>query len=208
MSNEYYSNYANKNYSNYGSKNYSSYTKKPNYYNAQTNKYNPQQYKVQDNNAQAKEYFPDDPLLDDVPTTTNLLKENASYDLDSAKIFQYNKGYALAMENATKIYFICQKLYEKGDSLLASTLLQVIRSSNSVMANLAESNNSKTTKMLLQKLYVAYGELNETLGHLEFLYHTNHISKEEHKEIYNKYIHIIRILRKSIRTIKGKENID
>ena len=206
MSNEYYSNYANKNYSNYGSKNYSSYTKKPNYYNAQTNKYNPQQYKVQDNNAQAKEYFPDDPLLDDVPTTTNLIKGNASYEVDSSKIFQYNKGYALAMENATKIYYICKNLQEKKDTLLSAILVQVCRSSNSVMANLAESNNSKTQKMLLQKLYVAYGELNETLGHLEFLYRTNHISKEEHKEIYNKYIHIIRILRKSIHTIKEKES--
>ena len=186
---------------------YSNYPSPQNFYSHQINKRNPQKYNQKSNEeipCATQEGFPMDLMMDDIPTTTNLTKED--YDVDASNVFQYNIGYALAMENAITIYNKAKYIQDTSrNPLISSELLQVVRSANSVAANIAESNNSKTKKMLLQKLYVAYGELNETLAHLEFLYKTNYLTSEEHQEIYNKYIHIIRIIRKSIHTIKEKE---
>ncbi len=197
--------YSNNKYNGKGT--YSNYPSPQNFYSHQINKRNPQKYNQKANEEipyATQEGFPMDLLMDDIPTTSNLVEEE--YDVDASKVFQYNVGYTLAMENAITIYNKAKFIQDTSRNPLISPIcLQIVRSSNSVGANLAESNNSKTTKMLLQKLYVAYGELNETLSHLEFLYKTNHLTKEEHQEIYNKYIHIIRIIRKSIHTIKAKE---
>jgi len=201
MNNEYNNN----NYN--GNGGYNNYPSTQNFYTNQINKHNPQKFIQKPNEGipyASDEGFPMDLLMDDIPTTTNLIEEE--YDVDANKVFQYNVGYVLAMENAITIYNIAKHIQDTSrNPLISSELLQVVRSANSVAANIAESNNSKTSKMLLQKLYVSYGELNETLAHLEFLYKTNYISQEEHRAIYNKYIHIIRIIRKSISTIKAKE---
>ncbi len=199
--------YGYNNNNNKGNSAYNRYPSTQNYYTHQINKHNPQKYNqksYEEIPCATQEGFPMDLMMDDIPTTSNLINEE--YDVDASKVFQYNVGYALAMENAITIYNKAKFIQDASRNPLISPIcLQIVRSSNSVGANLAESNNSKTTKMLLQKLYVAYGELNETLSHLEFLYKTNHLTKEEHQEIYNKYIHIIRIIRKSIHTIKAKE---
>lgn len=186
---------------------YNNYPSPQSYYSHQINKHNPQK-NFQKTNEEipyaTQEGFPMDLMMGDIPSTTNLVKEE--YDVDANKVFQYNVGYALAMENTITIYNKAKHIQDTSkNSLISPICLQIVRSSESVSSNLAESNNCKTNKMLLQKLYVAYGELNETLSHLEFLYKTNYITQEEHQEIYNKYIHVIRIIRKSISTIKAKE---
>lgn len=208
------SNYKNNNYqnSNYRNNNYaksdssnkwdSQKTTKTPYYN-NINKYAPRESA---HNDYGNEYFPEDPLLEDVPTTSNLQDASKSFIIDSDNIFKFNSGYKLAMENATIIFGICRRLIDSNDELIRPIAWQIVRSSNSVMANLCESNNSKTNKMLLQKIYVSYGELNETLGHLEFLLRCDYITQDEYSDIYNRYIHITRILRKSINTINAKDS--
>ena len=186
---------------------YKNYSSTQSYYSHQINKHNPQKYNQKSHDeipCATQEGFPMDLMMDDIPTTSNLINEE--YDVDANKVFQFNAGYVLAMENAITIYNIVKHIQDTSRNTLISPIcLQIVRSSESVSSNLAEGNNSKTKKMLLQKLYVSYGELNETLSHLEYLYKTNYITQEEHREIYNKYIHVIRIIRKSINTIKTKE---
>lgn len=64
---------------------------------------------------------------------------------------------------------------------------QIIRSSNSVIANIAESNGRYYYADKIRVLYIARGEIVETRSHLAVAYGQKYIVKDKFKELNEGY---------------------
>ena len=109
-----------------------------------------------------------------------------------------NKSKAFAL----KIIILIEKLQNRNIYVLTN---QILRSGTSIGANVAESTYASSTADFVNKLQIAQKEANETKYWLELMYEANYISKEIYEELLSEVMQIIRMLGKSIKTIKIKQ---
>lgn len=100
--------------------------------------------------------------------------------------------YKLSFESAVEIYQISKEFpSEERYSLID----QIRRSSRSVSANIAEAwRKRKYPKSFIAKLSDSESEAAETQVWLDFCLSFGYIDKQKHKELYDKYEHIIAML--------------
>ena len=92
----------------------------------------------------------------------------------------YQKLLVLHLEvNKLTLGFPKQELYELG--------AQLRRSSNSAPANLAESWNNKHTKIYLEGISRAIGEVQETGHHLDVAHHKSYLDELQHATLLKRY---------------------
>ena len=94
-------------------------------------------------------------------------------------------------------------LTETGKEFVLSK--QLLRSGTSIGANIAEGEYASSEKDLLNKLYIALKECNETLYWLELLFETNYLDKERYDALTDSCSEIKRILSASTKTLKDKQ---
>ena len=83
---------------------------------------------------------------------------------------------------------------------------QIIRSSRSISANIAEGNTQLFIKRELFHANAALGSCGETRNHLLTAYQNNYISKEQYKILDEKFLEIIKMLYGYIKRLKS--NLD
>jgi len=95
--------------------------------------------------------------------------------------------------NYAKKIFDLSLLYPKEEKY--SLTDQIRRSSRSVSANIAEAWSFRTyPKSFISKLTISYAEANETKVWLDFAKDHKYLSEDEHKQIYNEYDKIGKML--------------
>ena len=85
---------------------------------------------------------------------------------------------------------------------------QIYRSGTSIGANVAESINAQSPADFISKLSIALKEANETEYWLKTLYQGQYIDENGFQSMFNDNEEIIKILVKSIKTIKKRESND
>ena len=85
-------------------------------------------------------------------------------------------------------------------------LKQILRSGTSIGANVAESINAQSPADFISKLSIALKEANETEYWLKTLYQGQYIDENGFQSMFNDNEEIIKILVKSIKTIKKRES--
>ena len=83
---------------------------------------------------------------------------------------------------------------------------QILKSGTSIGANVAESINAQSPADFISKLSIALKEANETEYWLKALYQGKYIDKTGFLSMFNDNEEIIKILVKSIKTIKKRES--
>ena len=83
---------------------------------------------------------------------------------------------------------------------------QIIRSSRSISANIAEGNTQLFIKRELFHANAALGSCGETRNHLLTAYQNNYISEEQYKILDEKFLEVIKILYGYIKMLKS--NLD
>ncbi|MGB4387534.1 MAG: four helix bundle protein [Caldicoprobacterales bacterium] len=83
---------------------------------------------------------------------------------------------------------------------------QIIRSSRSISANIAEGNTQLFIKRELFHANAALGSCGETRNHLLTAYQNNYISKEQFKILDEKFLELIKMLYGYIKSLKS--NLD
>ncbi|SFW11126.1 four helix bundle protein [Prevotellaceae bacterium HUN156] len=83
---------------------------------------------------------------------------------------------------------------------------QIYRSGTSIGANVAESINAQSPADFISKLSIALKEANETEYWLKTLYQGQYIDENGFQSMFNDNEEIIKILVKSIKTIKKRES--
>ena len=117
----------------------------------------------------------------------------------------FNKANAIALE----IVKICRVLMERKDyTILAPICNQVVRSSTSVVANIAEGNcNFISAKDKRLKFTIAYKECKETIAWINFLYAIGELTEEKYNFLMDENMQIVKILSKSIHNLQNKINM-
>ena len=80
---------------------------------------------------------------------------------------------------------------------------QIIRSSRSISANIAEGNTQLFIKRELFHANAALGSCGETRNHLLTAYQNNYISKEQYKILDEKFLEVIKMLYGYIKMLKS-----
>ena len=83
---------------------------------------------------------------------------------------------------------------------------QIIRSSRSISANIAEGNTQLFIKRELFHANAALGSCGETRNHLLTAYQNNYISKEQYKILDEKFLEIIKMLYGYIKRLKSNSD--
>lgn len=109
------------------------------------------------------------------------------------------EAYALRITNLYKY------LVENKETIIAK---QIYRSGTSIGANVAESINAQSPADFISKLSIALKEANETEFWLKTLFQGKFIDKKGFQSMFNDNEEIIKILVKSIKTVKKRENND
>ena len=78
---------------------------------------------------------------------------------------------------------------------------QLLRSSNSVIANIAESFGRYSYKDKIRVLYISRGELEETRSHLIVSMRLGYISKSQQEPLENRYFILLKRLNKYINVL-------
>jgi four helix bundle protein len=103
-------------------------------------------------------------------------------------LIAYQKAYKVAME-----IFHESKSFPKEE--IYSLTSQIRRSSRSVCANFAEAYRKRIyQKHFISKLTDSDGECAETMVHLDFAKDCGYMSEKKHKEIYEEYSQIGKLL--------------
>ncbi len=100
-----------------------------------------------------------------------------------------------------EIFKLVEKLPKEEKYRLAD---QIIRSSRSITANIAEGHGKFYHKENIQSCRVARGELIETLDHLICAYDCNYIEKEQLKSLKAKIDEIHKMLNSYIKFLKSQ----
>lgn len=104
---------------------------------------------------------------------------------------------------ASRITNLYQYLIENKETIIAR---QIYRSGTSIGANVAESINAQSPADFISKLSIALKETNETEYWLKTLFHGKFIDEKGFQSMFNDNEEIIKMLVKSIKTIKGRES--
>ena len=90
---------------------------------------------------------------------------------------------------------------QKGETIIAK---QIYRSGTSIGANIAESKFAQSPADFISKLSIALKEANETEYWLKNLFYGDYITERQYTSMFNDVEEIIKILVKSIKTLKLK----
>ena len=82
---------------------------------------------------------------------------------------------------------------------------QVLRSGTSIGANISESRNAQSKADFIHKLNIALKEADETIYWLKNLYTGGYINDKEYESINNDADELVKILVRSIKTLKGQQ---
>ena len=104
---------------------------------------------------------------------------------------------------ATRIINLYKYLTDKHEGVMSK---QIYRSGTSIGANIAESINAQSDADFISKLSIALKESNETEYWLKNLYAGGYIDEKGFKSLFNDNEEIIKMLVKSIKTMKNKSN--
>ena len=119
-------------------------------------------------------------------------------------MFKDNICYQKAKTVAIEIAKIGQRICEKRDYVILSAYVnQVIRSSSSVFANLSEGAIGLISRRdKANKYRICLKEASETISWVTLLHELGEITKEEAEHLIDELTQIIKILGKSIGTLK------
>ena len=104
---------------------------------------------------------------------------------------------------AYRIVRLYKYLNQKGEFVISK---QICRSGTSIGANIAESTNAQSDSDFISKLSIALKEANETEFWLKNLYQGDYIDEKGFQSMFNDNEELIRMLVKSITTVKKKGN--
>lgn len=90
---------------------------------------------------------------------------------------------------------------QKGETIISK---QIYRSGTSIGANIAESKFAQSPADFISKLSIALKEANETEYWLKNLFYGDYITERQYTSMFNDVEEIIKILVKSIKTLKLK----
>ena len=90
---------------------------------------------------------------------------------------------------------------QKGETIISK---QIYRSGTSIGANIAESKFAQSPADFISKLSIALKEANETEYWLKNLFYGDYITERQYTSMFNDVEEIIKILVKSIKTLKFK----
>ena len=90
---------------------------------------------------------------------------------------------------------------QKGETIISK---QVYRSGTSIGANIAESKFAQSPADFISKLSIALKEANETEYWIKNLFYGDYITERQYTSMFNDVEEIIKILVKSIKTLKTK----
>jgi four helix bundle protein len=90
---------------------------------------------------------------------------------------------------------------QKGETIISK---QIYRSGTSIGANIAESRSAQSPADFISKLSIALKEANETEYWLKNLFYGDYITERQYTSMFNDVEEIIKILVKSIKTLKLK----
>ena len=90
---------------------------------------------------------------------------------------------------------------QKGETIISK---QIYRSGTSIGANIAESKFAQSPADFISKLSIALKEANETEYWLKNLFYGDYITERQYTSMFNDIEEIIKILVKSIKTLKLK----
>lgn len=90
---------------------------------------------------------------------------------------------------------------QKGETIISK---QIYRSGTSIGANIAESKFAQSPADFISKLSIALKEANETEYWLKNLFYGDNITERQYTSMFNDVEEIIKILVKSIKTLKIK----
>lgn len=121
-------------------------------------------------------------------------------------IFSDNICYAKAKSVAVEIIYICKELMQKKDyTILAPICNQIVRSSTSTKANIAEANSVYcSSRDKTNKFNIAYKECMETISWISLLYEIEELTDEQYTRLTNECMQIVKILSKSIHSLRKK----
>ena len=121
-------------------------------------------------------------------------------------IFADNICYLKAKAVSLEIIFICKELMQRKDfTILAPICNQIVRSSTSINANVAEgaceciSSRDRTNKFT-----IAYKECMETISWISLLYEIEELTDEQYNRLTDECMQIVKILSKSIHSLRSK----
>lgn len=122
------------------------------------------------------------------------------------EIFSDNICYSKAKSVSVEIIYICKELMQRKDYTILSPLCnQVIRSSTSIVANIAEQCcNCLSARDRSYKLTIAYKECMETLSWISLLFEIGELTEEQYNHLTNECMQIVKILSKSIHSLRSK----
>lgn len=112
----------------------------------------------------------------------------------------------ITLEKAEKFAIVIVRLYqylteEKNEYVLSK---QILRSGTSIGANISEGEFASSKKDLLNKLYIALKECNETMYWLRLLRNSEYISADDYIYYYELGSELRKILTASTKTLKDK----
>lgn len=108
----------------------------------------------------------------------------------------------LATDFSVDIVNLCKEM--KNDYISSSSINQMLRSSSSIMANLAEANYGESINDMRHKFGIALKEAGETSAWLTLLVRCKYIKQQDYARLSETCNHIIAMIKKSIGTLSKK----
>lgn len=128
-------------------------------------------------------------------------------NLQAPDIFEDNICYTKAKSVAVEIIYICKELMQKKDyTILSSLCNQIVRSSTSIVANIAEGSTSCiSAKDKSNKFSIAFKECMETISWISLLYEIEELTEEQYNRLTDECMQIVKILSRSIHSLRNKK---
>ena len=123
-------------------------------------------------------------------------------------VFENNICYIKSRAVALEIIFICKELMQRKDfTILGPICNQIVRSSTSTNANIAEGAcECISIRDRINKFTIAYKECMETISWISLLFEIEELTDEQYNHLTDECIQIVKILSKSIHSMRSKMN--
>lgn len=108
-----------------------------------------------------------------------------------------------SLKFAVRIYRLCKYLEEKKEFIIAR---QLLKSGTSVGANIHEAIHAQSDLDFISKYSISQKECSETLYWLEILKETQILNQEEYNSINKDATELMKLLVKTLKTLKSKKN--